>query len=512
MTRVGRFRKAVVTQLEQQDRAGDEALRERLYESLKDEHDYEVTEIEGRLPADLTGTLFRIGPGKFEVGQTRLSTIFEGDGMVSRFILDGKGVHFTNRYVRTQQLADGLRTNRLRRPGLATLAPKRGLGNLRVPANVANTNVVPLAGELLACWEFGNPHRLDPDTLETLGTTDFDDRLGYLGAFSAHPKWDPETGEMFNFGLDLFPTPRLRCYRIARDGTCTQINSARLWKMKWNHDFALTQKYMVFVIDPVLLPSVGALVRTRSLASAIDYDHNHGYSTFILVPRDGSKPRIIQHDPQLHIHMTNAYEDGDDTMVEFVRYTSIDYLKQYQGEFVTNLRAGEPRHRLPAWPASHLVRFRISPSNRITEEVLTPTTAIEFPQYDWRRSSVEHTITYTASSTDLKATFHNGIAAFNHARGTSTGHHEDGCSYGEPIFVARPDSLTEDDGWLLALRHNLRSHRSALVVLDAARLDNGPVAIAHLRHHIPVGFHGTFTRRIAKPEAFVPHPEDIPIR
>jgi len=43
-------------------------LNDRVYESLHTEHDYTVNEIEGRLPEGLTGTLFRIGPGKFEVG------------------------------------------------------------------------------------------------------------------------------------------------------------------------------------------------------------------------------------------------------------------------------------------------------------------------------------------------------------------------------------------------------------------------------------------------------------
>lgn len=487
-------------------------LRERMYESLLDERDYDVTDIEGRLPEELTGTLFRIGPGKFEVGQTRLSTIFDGDGMVSRFILDGSGVHFTNRYVRTQQLEDGLRHNRLHRPGLTTLAPRRLFGNIRKPANVANTNLVPLAGEMLACWEFGNPTRIDPDTLETLGTTDFDGALGYLGAFSAHPKWDAETGEMFNFGLDLFPTPRLRCYRITPAGKCEQINSVTVWGMRWNHDFALTKRHMVFVIDPLLPPSPSALLRTRSFAGAIEYDHQHGHSKFVLVPRDGSKPRILEHDAQIHIHMTNAYEDGSDTVVEFVRYASFGFLKEYAEQFYAGLRARRPRHHLPRWPASHLVRFRISPSGRITEEVLTETTAIEFPQFDWRRSSLKHDITYTAATLDPAAPYYDGIAKFDHRTSTSTRFGEHHCSYGEPIFVPRTPDAAQDDGWLLALRHDLAAHRSALVVLDARDLEAGPLAIAHLDHHIPVGFHGTFTARVARREAFLPHPDDIPIR
>lgn len=39
--------------------------------------------------------------------------------------------------------------------------------------NTANTSVVMPGGSLLALWEGGLPHRLDPETLETLGAHDY---------------------------------------------------------------------------------------------------------------------------------------------------------------------------------------------------------------------------------------------------------------------------------------------------------------------------------------------------
>ena len=44
-------------------------------------------------------------------------------------------------------------------------------------------------------------------------------------------------------------------------------------------------------------------------------------------------------------------------------------------------------------------------------------------------------------------------------------------------------------------------HRSRLVVLDARDVEAEAVAVAHLRHHVPLGFHGTFTHRVADPDA-----------
>jgi all-trans-8'-apo-beta-carotenal 15,15'-oxygenase len=488
--------------------AVDPNLNARPFASLYREHDYEVRDVEGTLPSDLQGTLFRIGPGKFEVGDTVVKTMFDGDGMVSRFILDGTGVRFTNRYVRTQQFRDSLR-GEMKSRGITTNAP--GVrGNLHWPANTANTNIVTLCGQLLALWEGGPPHEVDPDTLETLGLKEFPgDRLGWVGAFSAHPKWDPRTGECFNFGLDLLPTPRLRCHRVDRTGRNHEVASIPLWDFVWNHDFALTEKHLVFVLDP-LRPNVGELLRTRSLERALDYQVRNGSTRFVLVPRDGSRLRIIEHPPLAHIHVTNAFEDGTDTVVEFIRFEDPTVFSRIGKEAQNRVDPANPRAHLviDEWPRGHLARYRITPSGRITETVLSEVFPMEFPQYDWRRSTQEHSVTYAAAATSDQGHY-NSIIKVDHRTGALTRCDFGVAQTGEPLFVARPGATAEDDGWLLALNHDLPSHRSQLVILDARDLEAGPLAVAHLEHHLPLGFHGTFTRRVARPDAPLPHPDSL---
>jgi all-trans-8'-apo-beta-carotenal 15,15'-oxygenase len=63
--------------------------------------------------------------------------------------------------------------------------------------------------------------------------------------------------------------------------------------------------------------------------------------------------------------------------------------------------------------------------------------------------------------------------------------------------VPRSPDSAEDDGWLLSVVYSAPDHRSRLVVLDARDVEAEPVAVAHLRHHVPLGFHGTFTSRVA---------------
>ena len=73
----------------------------RIFETLPDEHDYTVDEVEGRLPADLVGTLYRNGPGRNDVDGKPFAHLFDGDGMLSQFTLRDGRVHYRNRFVRT---------------------------------------------------------------------------------------------------------------------------------------------------------------------------------------------------------------------------------------------------------------------------------------------------------------------------------------------------------------------------------------------------------------------------
>ena len=193
----------------------------RSFESIPDGHDYVVEQIEGALPTELRGTLYRNGPGRNEIDGHPFGHLFDGDGMLSQFIFADGALRYRNRFVQTNHY---LGERSAAEPRFRTFGDQRAGGPLanafRVPtaSNAANTSVVLHDGKLLALWEGGHPWRLDPDSLETLGEEDFDGALKAAHAFSAHPKFDPSTGELFNFGVHYGPRTRIRTYRIDRAG------------------------------------------------------------------------------------------------------------------------------------------------------------------------------------------------------------------------------------------------------------------------------------------------------
>lgn len=68
--------------------------------------------------------------------------------------------------------------------------------------------------------------------------------------------------------------------------------------------------------------------------------------------------------------------------------------------------------------------------------------------------------------------------------------YEAGCYPGEPVFVAKADGNTEDEGVILSVALDTRQAASFLLILDASTFQE--VARAEVPHHIPFGFHGQY--------------------
>jgi carotenoid cleavage dioxygenase len=60
----------------------------------------------------------------------------------------------------------------------------------------------------------------------------------------------------------------------------------------------------------------------------------------------------------------------------------------------------------------------------------------------------------------------------------------------EPVFVPRAPGAPEGDGYLLVLVNRLSQLRSDLAILDAARIEEGPVALIRMPTRVRATFHG----------------------
>jgi all-trans-8'-apo-beta-carotenal 15,15'-oxygenase len=454
------------------------------FRSLEEEHDYRIVEIDGEVPRALRGTLFRNGSGRNTLAGQWFAHWFDGDGMITALRFDEAGIHFRNRYVTTPNYRDETGAQRILNRGFGKMRPGGVLANaLRQPANVSNTSVVIESRRLLSLWEGGPPYELDPDTLETRGVADFG---GTVKAFSAHPKIDPDSGELFNFGIDYGAKTTLTPYRIL-NGQVTRLPPVTLPYPLMNHDFVLTKNHLVFCLGPILVHSLAMILGFTSFDGALHWEA--GKPTLILlVPRDGrGAPRFIETGAFFQFHFANGYEDDGAIVVDLARYP--DY--QVIGEALRTYWRSE-------WPSqgmAALTRLRLDlASGKVESTSLAAGTANEFPTINPSRVGKRYRYAYIACNpADRAHGLQQRVARIDVESGAAVTHDFGPHGYaGEPLFV--PTGSGEDDGVVVTLVYDAATERTAVVGLDARDLAARPLFIARLRHHVPYPLHGCFAR------------------
>ena len=139
--------------------------------------------VDGELPWELCGRYVRNGPNPITAPKDSTYHWFIGDGMVHGIRLrDGRAEWYRNRYVGSKQVSKQL--------GMPDISGP----NWNKSPDGPNTNVAGFAGTTWATVEAGGcPVELSYE-LETVGRNDFYGTLP--GAFTAHPKVDPNTREL----------------------------------------------------------------------------------------------------------------------------------------------------------------------------------------------------------------------------------------------------------------------------------------------------------------------------
>jgi all-trans-8'-apo-beta-carotenal 15,15'-oxygenase len=457
------------------------------FRSLAEERDERIEEIDGAVPAWLRGTLFRNGSGRNELGGQWFAHWFDGDGMISAVRFDKGSVRFANRYVRTDNYRDETQAGRILHRGFGKMRPGGVLANaFRSPANVSNTSVLMQGGRLLSLWEGGPPFSLDPKTLDTQGIETFG---GTVKAFSAHPKVDPRTGEIFNFGIDYGRKTTLTVYRIDKAGV-QRFDPIILPDPVMNHDFVATEHHLVFCLGPILVQSVRMILGLKSFDGALRWDGGRP-TRILIVPRDGkAAPRWIETDPFFQFHFANGYEESDGTLVlDLARYPDFTTI----GEALRSYWKSD-------WPAdgmARLTRLRIDPTGKVGSQVFDTGGGNEFPCIDPRSVGRTYRYAYIASNPERKIGLQQRVTRVDVDTGAVVSHDFAPDGYvGEPLFVPRAADTAENDGVVITLVFDATTQRTSIVGLDAADIAARPLFTARLGHHVPYPLHGTFARDV----------------
>ena len=426
--------------------------------------------VTGMVPADLAGTLYRIGPAGFEVAGDRYEHWFDGDAMIHALRFVGGRVFYRSRWVLSSaRIEEDAAGRRLYGGGFWTPPPGGPIARARHarPKNVANINVIAHGSRLLALSEGGWPISIDPTTLATIG----EDDLGVLqpgDGFSAHPKFDPVTGECWNFGVRYGPSTHLSLYRGGADGVWSVTRRLRLDHPHMVHDMALTERSVVIVCSPFVLPRVPLRLMTgwQGYGQALRWRPALG-TTVIVIDRTTGESRVHRLEPFFVFHLAGAGDDGSDVTFDACTYPDADVVAQ----FLTTSDA-------TVGPTSSPRLERFSLSARGTTRTPLADVPFEFPRH--QRGGGLLGLTGSPNSRWL-----NDPCRLDVVTGRCV-------QAGFAPWELAGECVAVDDHVLTVVLDAARA-TSELRIL-AGDLEGPPVTSALLPHRVPLGLHGNFVR------------------
>ncbi len=440
--------------------------------------------LRGRIPRALQGGAFyRNGPARHSLGGLRYHHVFDGDGMVQKYTLSGRGIVHQGRFVRTEKFLADSAAGRPVRFAFATIPPGAQPPTSADSINVANTSLLHHAGELMALWEGGSATRIDPRTLETLGVKTWSPQSAGT-AFSAHPKIEPD-GTVWNFGVTSSARGLLTNFRIKPTGELAEAVTIQVPDMGMVHDYAITRRHLVFLITPLVYD------RARAQAGATFLD-SHAWKPelglrVMVLPKDRlDAPRWFELPAGFVFHLGNACEEGGVIRLDYMRTASAGNAQRGLVEVM--------KGREVEGVGSEVGLVEIDLKAGRARQALLPHQS-EMPRIDERVTGRSYRHVYTA--TRIHPGDRPGWDAVMRLDVVSGNF--DLYRYGadvmveEHVFVPNPrGSGREGDGWLVGTALDLKRSAMLFSVFDAQHLADGPIAQGVLTRVMPLGLHAIF--------------------
>jgi carotenoid cleavage dioxygenase len=455
------------------------------------EVDLRDLEVEGTIPPELDGAFYRVHPDPQFAPRLGDDIWFNGDGMVSMFRFSQGRVDLKHRWIKTDKW-------RLENAGGKAL-----FGAYRNPLTddpavagkirgTANTNVIVHGGRLWALKEDSPPIAMDAATLETLGYWDFGGRMKSQ-TFTAHPKIDPHTGDMCAFGYAAkgLLTRDIVYYEITASGKIEREVWFELPYYCMMHDFGVTRDYACFHVVPI----VSSWERLRKGLPHFGFDTTLPVY-FGVLPRAGTSQdvRWFKTGNLFASHVLNAFNEGSKIFFDIpvAKNNMFPFFPDVYGAAFDPLAA---QSRLTRWT----IDMDSSSDSFANSEQLCDLVG-EFPRIDDRYAMSAHRHGYMLVSDQQRpmqfgraGLFMNTLGHVDlQTRATRTWWCGPVASLQEPAFIPKSARAAEGEGYIVMLCNRLADNLSDLLLFDAQRIDEGPIATAHLPLRLRPGLHGNW--------------------
>jgi carotenoid cleavage dioxygenase-like enzyme len=454
--------------------AFDNPFLEGLLAPIDDERNDVDLEIEGELPAQLDGMFIRNGPNP-QFAPKGAYHPFDGDGMLHALYLEDGKARYRNRWIESAGLLAERKRGHACYGSISEFSATDAdvIEEAGFMKNNANTHFVRHAGHYLALMEACKPTEVTRE-LETTGEYDFAGKLN--SPMTAHPKIDPNTGELIFFGYSPIP-PYLQYHVADANGKLVHSQVIDIPQPVMMHDFAVTERYTIFIDSPAIF-DVAAMM---SGEQGIRWEPERG-TRLGVIPRFGQAEEIrwFEIDTAYVVHFFNAWDDGDKIEIHGPAFA----------EMPGGLQFDNPVQEQEPFPW----RWVIDLAAGTVQAEQTDDQSGEFPRINDNVAGRRHRYMYNSVARHWGFGFDfNGVIKYDIESGKSQRFlHGDSEVSGEHVFAPDPNGSAEDDGWLLSVVTDRSNMQSALVVLDARDLDSAPVARVKIPRRVPIGFHANW--------------------
>jgi carotenoid cleavage dioxygenase-like enzyme len=448
----------------------------------------DLTVVDGEIPDDLDGIYLRNTENPLHPA-LKFYHPFDGDGMIHVVgFRDGKAF-YRNRFVRTEGFLAENEAGGPLWPGLAEpvqIAKRdKGWGARGLMKDASSTDVIVHRGvALTSFYQCGDLYKVDPYSGDTLGRAEWGGAFPSDWGVSAHPKVDEKTGEMLFFNYSK-QAPYMHYGVVDENDDLVHYIDVPLPGPRLPHDMAFTENFVILndfpmFWDPKLLK---ADVHLPGF-------HPEMPSRFAVIPRRGGTEEIrwFEADPTFVLHFTNAYEDGDEVVLDGFfegEPSPVDSLTgdKWQKAF-RFLALDRLQTRLHRW------RFNLV-TGKTSEEQLSEAIT-EFGMINAGYAGRPYRYTYAATGKPSWFLF-DGLVKHDLATGSEQRFaFEDGVYGSETAMAPRVGSTAEDDGYLITLTTDMTVDASYCLVFDAARVADGPVCKLALPERVSSGTHSTW--------------------
>lgn len=442
----------------------------------------------GKIPDWLQGNYIRNGPGMFNLDKKRLNHWFDAMGALHSFnIYEGK-VDYICKYIECDSYRKATEQGDLSYSEFATDPCKSIFKKVQsyvfpmLPNMTDNPkiNIAKIGERYMALGETPMQVEFDPKTLEKIGVDEI-----VPGAFAykttAHPHFEDEHAYnlVVKFGMQSY----YRIYDMANKGKA--LCSIPVAKPAYLHGFGMSKKYFIIAVGPLLVTPIQLLFWKRPYIENHHWLPKEGGMIWVVDKETGKLKAKFETDPFFSFHHVNAWEDGEELVMDLNAYDDASIVDKYYLNALEN-----PSLSLPI---GTLRRYRMNLRTKKISTAVVSDACIELPRIDYKRYNMngDYGFTYGVSLHPEKRTgFYNSLVKVNTKTGQSSYWHEENCYPGEPYFIPSPTSKSDEEGVIISIVLDIQNERSFLMILDALTMQE--IARATVPEPIVYGFHAEY--------------------